>query len=156
RFILNKRIHPVVVARDQIESAINRHYGRAEQHAAEVLLSEFTDTQIEFSESQVLETDFDLPQLEDESASQLIPLEESDQDLETCDFDLALEDDASASRAERMACVDEMLYEEETDREAEQTPAAPAAAAPAEAAARSRSEPCEFQSNRSPLVQRHA
>jgi excisionase family DNA binding protein len=40
----------------------------------------------------IFETDFDLPALEEESASQAVALEEGDTDLESSDFDLAIED----------------------------------------------------------------
>lgn len=44
-------------------------------------------------EKDIFETDFDLPALDDESGSQAVALEESDTDLESSDFDLALGDE---------------------------------------------------------------
>jgi excisionase family DNA binding protein len=48
-------------------------------------------------EKDIFETDFEVPALEDESGSQAVALDESDTDLESSDFDLALgEEDAAA------------------------------------------------------------
>ena len=45
----------------------------------------------------IFETDFEVPALEDESGSQVAALDESDTDLESSDFDLALgEEDMAA------------------------------------------------------------
>lgn len=43
-------------------------------------------------EKDIFETDFDIPALDDESASEAVVLEETDTDLESSDFDLALDD----------------------------------------------------------------
>src|SRR5207247_11445273 len=51
QFILNKDIQPVLAPREQIVEAINRHYGQSETESVESMLSEFTDTAIDFSES---------------------------------------------------------------------------------------------------------
>src|SRR5262249_20357756 len=81
-------------------------------------------------EKDIFETDFDLPALEDESASQAVALDEADTDLESSDFDLAVDESspklggASGSTSGAMALdesassgsmesVDEMLLEEE-------------------------------------------
>lgn len=50
RFILDKEIQAVMAPRDQIMEAINRHYGATEQESVDSMLSEFTDTQIDFNE----------------------------------------------------------------------------------------------------------
>jgi excisionase family DNA binding protein len=47
----------------------------------------------------IFETDFEVPALEDESGSQVVPLDESDTDLESSDFDLALSDEDIATEA---------------------------------------------------------
>lgn len=51
RFILNKEIQPVMSLRAQILEAINRHYGQTEQESVDSMLAEFTDTQIDFTET---------------------------------------------------------------------------------------------------------
>src|SRR5262249_5051428 len=43
-------------------------------------------------EKDIFETDFDVPALEDESGSQAVALDESDTDLDSSDFDIALSD----------------------------------------------------------------
>lgn len=50
QFILNKDIHTVLAAREQIVEAINRHYGQTETESVDSMLQEFTDTQIDFTE----------------------------------------------------------------------------------------------------------
>lgn len=51
RFILNRRIEPVLAPRDAILDAINRHYGQTVMESADSMLQEFTDTAIDFTES---------------------------------------------------------------------------------------------------------
>jgi len=52
QFILNKEITPVLAAREQIVEAINRHYGQTETESVDSMLQEFTDTQIDFTETE--------------------------------------------------------------------------------------------------------
>jgi type IV pilus assembly protein PilB len=52
RFILNKDIQPVLADREQILEAINRHYGQSESESVDSMLAEFTDTQIDFTETE--------------------------------------------------------------------------------------------------------
>src|SRR5260370_10803727 len=52
QFILNKDIQPVLAAKEQIVEAINRHYGQTETESVDSMLSEFTDTQIDFTETE--------------------------------------------------------------------------------------------------------
>jgi type IV pilus assembly protein PilB len=52
QFILNKYIQPVLAAKEQIVEAINRHYGQTETESVDSMLSEFTDTQIDFTETE--------------------------------------------------------------------------------------------------------
>lgn len=52
QFILNKDIHPVLAPKEQITDAINRHYGQSETESVDSMLSEFTDTAIEFTETE--------------------------------------------------------------------------------------------------------
>ncbi len=52
QFILNKDIQPVLAAKEQIVEAINKHYGQTETESVDSMLSEFTDTQIDFTETE--------------------------------------------------------------------------------------------------------
>ncbi len=52
QFILNKDIQPVLAPKEQIVEAINRHYGQTETESVDSMLSEFTDTQIDFTETE--------------------------------------------------------------------------------------------------------
>ncbi len=52
QFILNKDIQPMLAAREQIIEAINRHYGQTETESVDSMLQEFTDTQIDFTETE--------------------------------------------------------------------------------------------------------
>ncbi len=52
QFILNKDIQPVLAAKEQIVEAINRHYGQTETESVDSMLPEFTDTQIDFTETE--------------------------------------------------------------------------------------------------------
>src|ERR1043166_1685209 len=52
QFILNKDIQPVLAPREQIVEAINKHYGQTETESVDSMLSEFTDTQIDFTETE--------------------------------------------------------------------------------------------------------
>src|SRR5206468_7058379 len=54
QFILNKDIQPVLASREQIVEAINRHYGQGETESVDSMLSEFTDTAIDFTETEAL------------------------------------------------------------------------------------------------------
>src|SRR5207237_535874 len=52
QFILNKEIQPVLAPREQIIEAINRHYGQTETESVDSMLAEFTDTAIDFTETE--------------------------------------------------------------------------------------------------------
>src|SRR6266852_8531218 len=52
QFILNKDIQPVLAPREQIVEAINRHYGQSETESVDSMLQEFTDTAIDFTETE--------------------------------------------------------------------------------------------------------
>src|SRR5207245_11656740 len=52
QFILNKDIHPALAPRKQILEAINRHYGQTETESVDSMLAEFTDTAIDFTETE--------------------------------------------------------------------------------------------------------
>ena len=52
QFILNKDIQPVLAVQEQIIEAINRHYGQTETESVDSMLAEFTDTAIDFTETE--------------------------------------------------------------------------------------------------------
>jgi type IV pilus assembly protein PilB len=52
QFILNKDIAHVLADREQIVAAINRHYGQTETESVDSMIAEFTDTQIDFTETE--------------------------------------------------------------------------------------------------------
>jgi type IV pilus assembly protein PilB len=52
QFILNKDIQPMLAPREQIIEAINRHYGQTETESVDSMLAEFTDTAIDFTETE--------------------------------------------------------------------------------------------------------
>jgi type IV pilus assembly protein PilB len=52
QFILNKEIIPVLAPREQIVEAINRHYGQTETESVDSMIAEFTDTQIDMTETE--------------------------------------------------------------------------------------------------------
>ncbi len=51
RFILNRRVTPVLAPREAILEAINRYYGQTVGESADSMLQEFTDTAIDFTET---------------------------------------------------------------------------------------------------------
>ncbi|MBY0460649.1 MAG: Flp pilus assembly complex ATPase component TadA, partial [Gemmataceae bacterium] len=64
KFILDKEIKPVLALQEQIQEAINQNYGQSETESVDSMLSEFTDTQIDFTQT--------------ESMSQLAAADDSD------------------------------------------------------------------------------
>jgi hypothetical protein len=69
------------------------------------------------SDKDIFETDFDIPALDDESGSEAVALDESDTDLESSDFDLAVEEGATESGSEVVE-VDEGVEAVEDEAEA--------------------------------------
>ncbi|MEO8269456.1 MAG: GspE/PulE family protein, partial [Aureliella sp.] len=51
RFILNRKVETALAPRTMIQEAINRYYGQVEGESADSILQEFTDTQIDFTET---------------------------------------------------------------------------------------------------------
>ena len=66
-------------------------------------------------EKDIFETDFEVPALEDESGSQAVALDESDTDLESSDFDLALGEEDAAGEDESASQVVALDDEGEVD-----------------------------------------
>jgi len=54
RFILNREIRMSLAPREAIQEAINRYYGQMEGESADSMLQEFTDTAIDFTETEVV------------------------------------------------------------------------------------------------------
>ncbi|MBX3401013.1 MAG: Flp pilus assembly complex ATPase component TadA [Gemmataceae bacterium] len=52
RFVLNREIQPVLAPQEQIQEAINRNYGQTETESVDSMLVEFTDTAIEFTQTE--------------------------------------------------------------------------------------------------------
>jgi len=52
RFILNRKLDLALSPRESIREAINRHYGQIEGESADSMLQEFTDTAIDFTETE--------------------------------------------------------------------------------------------------------
>ncbi|MCA9169334.1 MAG: type II/IV secretion system protein, partial [Planctomycetales bacterium] len=52
RFILNRQIEIALAPREAILEAINRYYGQIEGESADSMLQEFTDTAIDFTETE--------------------------------------------------------------------------------------------------------
>ncbi len=52
QFILNKDVIPVLAIQEQIQEAINRNYGQTETESVDSMLVEFTDTAIEFTQTE--------------------------------------------------------------------------------------------------------
>jgi hypothetical protein len=87
-------------------------------------------------EGDIFETDFEVPALDEESGSEAVALDESDTDLESSDFDLALEEGDAASDEESGSQVVALEEGEEADEGAEtvQRPRKKAKAPPKKAA----------------------
>lgn len=57
RFILNREIKCEVAPNDAILTAINRHYGQSETESVDSMLAEFTETAIDFTQTEVQEAE---------------------------------------------------------------------------------------------------
>lgn len=71
RFILNRRIETALAPRESIMGAINRHYGQVEGESADSMLQEFTDTAIDFTET---EDDTGIGEAVDENSAPVVRL----------------------------------------------------------------------------------
>ena len=57
RFILNREVKCEVAANDAILTAINRHYGQGESESVDSMLAEFTETAIDFTQTEIQEAE---------------------------------------------------------------------------------------------------
>jgi len=73
RFILNRQVQIALAPRENILEAINRYYGQIEGESADSMLQEFTDTAIDFTETDTQVTDIDDSDM-DESAAPIVRL----------------------------------------------------------------------------------
>ena len=53
RFIINREVRPIVASKETILAAINRHYGQSQSESVDSLIQEFTETAIDFTETEV-------------------------------------------------------------------------------------------------------
>ena len=72
RFILNRKIEIVVASRENILQAINSYYGAVEGESADSMLQDFTDTAIDFTETDTM--DGDAEDAIDESSAPIVRL----------------------------------------------------------------------------------
>lgn len=54
RFMTNRDVDPVVAPKEAIQTAINRHYGGSETESVDSMLMEFTETAIDFTETETV------------------------------------------------------------------------------------------------------
>ena len=57
RFILNREIKVKVAPNEAIQAAINRHYGQSETESVDSMLSEFTETAIDITQTEIKEAE---------------------------------------------------------------------------------------------------
>lgn len=55
-FIVNREIKAAMAPVEAIQAAINRHYGQSETESVDSMLAEFTETQIEITETELMES----------------------------------------------------------------------------------------------------
>ena len=72
RFILNKQIEICLAPREAILEAINKYYGQIEGESADSMLQEFTDTAIDFTETET--DDNDTMEAVDETSAPIVRL----------------------------------------------------------------------------------
>lgn len=77
RFILNREIHVIVAAREQIFDAIERHYGEAGEVSVDSCLAEFTETSRPSApRTEVIDLEAELSKAEGRAACKALPLQE--------------------------------------------------------------------------------
>ena len=73
RFILNRKIEIALAPKARILEAINKYYGQIEGESADSMLQEFTDTAIDFTETEA-ESDFNDESVVDENSAPVVKL----------------------------------------------------------------------------------
>jgi type IV pilus assembly protein PilB len=74
RFILNREIKCEVAPNDAILTAINRHYGQSETESVDSMLQEFTETAIDFTQTEIQQAESAGMSGDDDSGSPIIKL----------------------------------------------------------------------------------
>ena len=74
RFILNREINCEVAPNNAILTAINRHYGQSETESVDSMLQEFTETAIDFTQTEIQEAETSGASGDDDSGSPIIRL----------------------------------------------------------------------------------
>jgi type IV pilus assembly protein PilB len=74
RFILNRRIEIALAPRDKILEAINKYYSQIEGESADSVLQEFTDTKIDFTETETTTASIGGGEVVDENSAPIVRL----------------------------------------------------------------------------------
>jgi type IV pilus assembly protein PilB len=74
RFILNRRIEIALAPRDKILEAINKYYSQIEGESADSVLQEFTDTKIDFTETETTTASIGTAEAVDENSAPIVRL----------------------------------------------------------------------------------
>ena len=74
RFILNRRIEIALAPRDKITEAINKYYSQIEGESADSVLQEFTDTAIDFTETETTSSSVGPGEVVDENSAPIVRL----------------------------------------------------------------------------------
>ncbi len=72
RFILNRKVETALAPRESILEAINRYYGQVEGESADSMLQEFTDTAIDFTETE--DSQISASEIVDENSAPVVRL----------------------------------------------------------------------------------
>ncbi|QDV12079.1 Type II/IV secretion system protein [Rosistilla oblonga] len=73
RFILNRKVETALAPKTSIQEAINRYYGQVEGESADSMLQEFTDTAIDFTETEE-DSGADVDEVFDEASPPVVKL----------------------------------------------------------------------------------
>lgn len=73
RFILNRKVETALAPKTAIQEAINRYYGQVEGESADSMLQEFTDTAIDFTETEE-DSGGDVDEIFDEASPPVVKL----------------------------------------------------------------------------------
>jgi type IV pilus assembly protein PilB len=74
RFILNRRIEIALAPREKIQEAINKYYSQIEGESADSVLQEFTDTKIDFTETETTAAAIGTGEVVDENSAPIVRL----------------------------------------------------------------------------------
>jgi type IV pilus assembly protein PilB len=74
RFILNRRIEIALAPRDKIQESINKYYSQIEGESADSVLQEFTDTKIDFTETETTTQAVGAGEIVDENSAPIVRL----------------------------------------------------------------------------------